>query len=180
MRKTISTVRESDLASICSAFHGDGEDQAEYLEKQANGEGVYLVFWCNDVPLGHLFLRWAGSHEIPRIRDRNSVAATIVNCPSLDALWVRPGYRSKSIGTQLIREAEKIALSRGYRRVCLTVDIANRAKRLYERLGYVDPGIGPFHTSGTYTNADGEQVPWDNGIQLFLMQVLAEDAIRDM
>jgi GNAT superfamily N-acetyltransferase len=176
MTTMIRPVCESDLTSLRLSFVGDGEDQAGNLQAQESGDGLYLVLWRQCVPLGHLFLRWAGSHEIPRIRNENLVAATVSDCPSLDGIWVRPDCRSEGIGTQLIREAERLALLAGFHSVCLTVDIKNdRARALYERLGYADPGIGPFHTFGTYTNPDGEEVPWDNGTQLFLRKRLAED-----
>ena len=54
----------------------------------------------------------------------------------------------------------------------MTAEYDGRPRRLYERLGYSDPGIGVFHTFGTYTDDSGEEVPWDNGHQVFLLKKL--------
>jgi len=61
----------------------------------------------------------------------------------LNGIAILPEYRSRGIGTRLIASAEKMARERGFREVCVGVDIENtRARSLYERLGYRDWGHG--------------------------------------
>jgi GNAT superfamily N-acetyltransferase len=139
---------------------------------QEKGEGVQLVAWHNDLPVGCLWIRWEGDHDIPRIKDTHPVAATIKDCPSFMEIEVAEDSRGQGIGTLLIRHAETVAAENGYNRVCMTANHGERPQGLYQRLGYSDPGIGVFHTFGTYKNDDGEDVPWDNGFQVFLMKEL--------
>lgn len=55
----------------------------------------------------------------------------------LYALRVRPEFRNRGIGTQLVREAESILRQRGFARALISVAKDNdAARRLYERLGY--------------------------------------------
>lgn len=63
----------------------------------------------------------------------------------LHAVRVRPAFRNRGIGTQLIMEAEALLRCRGFCRAALAVARDNPdARRLYERLGYAviaeDPG----------------------------------------
>ena len=55
----------------------------------------------------------------------------------LYALRVRPTYRNRGIGTELVREAESLLRQRGFGRALISVAKDNdAARRLYERLGY--------------------------------------------
>jgi ribosomal protein S18 acetylase RimI-like enzyme len=67
----------------------------------------------------------------------------------LYALRVRPEFRNRGIGTELVREAEAILRQRGFTRALISVARDNdAARRLYERLGYEifgeDPGNWSF------------------------------------
>jgi GNAT superfamily N-acetyltransferase len=52
------------------------------------------------------------------------------------AVAVRDGHRGEGIGAQLLRALAALARERGLPRLSLSVDAANPARRLYERLGY--------------------------------------------
>lgn len=175
MNIQIRKAQKADCAAIAEHLQEFGNDeQANYrrCEAQENGDGLLLIAWFDDTPVGRLWIRWAGSHEIPRIRDDNPVAATISECPTFDQIEVAEGLRGKGIGTLLIKHAEMQVKAYGYERSSITAIHDDRPRRLYERLGYADPGIGVFHTFGTYINEKGEEVPWDNGHQVFLMKEL--------
>ena len=171
----IRQARKSDCAIVARHLREFGNDEhanRRTCEAQADGEGVLLVAWLDGVPVGRLWLRWAGCQDIPRIKDTHPVAATIGECPAFNEIEVAEELRSKGIGTQLIRHAEILAKKQGCRQVSITAIHDGRPRTLYERLGYSDPGIGVFHTSGTYTDDDGQEVPWDNGHQVFLVKKL--------
>ena len=55
--------------------------------------------------------------------------------------------------------------------ICVDTDNP-RAQALYERLGFVESGIGVFTTRGTFTTEDGTEEPWQNGPQMLLIQAL--------
>ena len=55
----------------------------------------------------------------------------------IGGLGVRPAYRSRGIGTKLLRAAEEVCKKKGVNTALLEVIEGNdRAQRLYERLGY--------------------------------------------
>ena len=77
----------------------------------------------------------------------------------LDTLIVHPDVRGQGIGTQLVDAVVALAIADGKRFVKLEVeDINPRAKRLYERLGFVEdkfeklpwPWRVAFPFSGSY------------------------------
>lgn len=172
----IRELQKSDCAIVAEHLQEfDNGVGANYrtCEAQETGEGLLLVAWLDGgTPVGRLWIRWAGCHEIPRIRDTHPVARTIRDCPSFNEIEVAERLRGRGIGTQLIRHAEVQAKKQGFRRASMTALHDGRPRKLYERLGYSDPGIGVFHTFGTYTNEEGEEVPWDNGHQVFLIKEL--------
>ena len=55
--------------------------------------------------------------------------------------WVDPAWRSRGIGSALVRRAEEVAAARGYDALDLLVRLDNpRALDLYRRLGYAVVG----------------------------------------
>ena len=95
-----------------------------WLEQQARAEVYVAVAELDGVPVGRVGLDFT----------RNPGEATAY-------LWsahVEPGFQSRGIGTALFLHLEQVALQRGFNVIQLDVDKENpRARRLYERLGYV-------------------------------------------
>jgi RimJ/RimL family protein N-acetyltransferase len=84
--------------------------------------------------------------------------------------------RSQGIGTQLLRRALRLARGRGVSHATICVDTDNpRARSLYERLGFVEPGIGAFTTSGVLVDEAGRERSWQNGPQVMLVRKLEND-----
>ncbi len=52
------------------------------------------------------------------------------------AISVLPEYRGLGIGTMLLSHLFELLITRGYRQTSLSVQKANRAARLYQRMGY--------------------------------------------
>jgi GNAT superfamily N-acetyltransferase len=118
---------------------------------QKSGDGVYLIAWYNARPIGHFLLEWAGPGEDPTGEYPSPT-------PYLGAVQVRPEYRRKGVATQLIRHAEELVRDRGFSRIGLAVGSTDNpdARRLYEKLNYLDWGRGEFEASWEYRTRDGK------------------------
>ena len=129
---------ERDIVLLARQFSsGASRVHAFRYARQQDGRSTYLVAWLGEVPVGHLDLRWQGAEESPIAQQY------LAEYPELNGIVVLPEYRSQGIGTRLIAAAEQIARERGFREVCLGVNIENvRARSLYTRLGYRDWGHG--------------------------------------
>jgi GNAT superfamily N-acetyltransferase len=178
VRVSIRAIGPGDGAIVArrlTAFGNDEKANRQLLAAQERCEGVLLVAWHEGEPVGRVAVRWAGDHDLARIRSRHAVAATVPNYPALIELEVVPELQGRGIGTQLIRRAEELSSGHGHGGLCMTVHRDNpRARALYEYLWYRDPGIGVFHTCGTYMDAEtGAMIAWDNGYQYLLMKALS-------
>jgi ribosomal protein S18 acetylase RimI-like enzyme len=65
-------------------------------------------------------------------------------------LAVSPGYQGKGIGSEMIREAIRMALSKGMKAIRLDALASNTpAHRIYERLGFVQRGQQHLYAENT-------------------------------
>jgi GNAT superfamily N-acetyltransferase len=134
----IRPLRQEELNTLQRFLPRPAGIHLERWEAQQRGEVVYLVAWLMDVPVGHLLLVWGGHVGEP-------AEILLEPCPSLSDIAVAPAYQSGGIGSRLMEEAEELAGRQGYARVGLGVALDNsRARRLYERRGYIDPGLGYY------------------------------------
>jgi ribosomal protein S18 acetylase RimI-like enzyme len=82
-----------------------------------------------------------------------------IKCPpgefDLNELDVHPKYRNRGIGGRLLRHAEEVARAKGFDNLCLTTEIDNPARRLYERSG--------LHVVRSATDAVYEQMTGSPG-----------------
>ncbi len=118
------------------------------LERQERGEGLYLIAWIDERPVGHLLLKWGDSPLSPE----SSL------WPTLSDISVHLNYRSRGIGSQLMEHAEQIAARRGCRQVWLSVALDNpRARALYERRGYRQTSLDTHVSRWPYLDEHGQE-----------------------
>jgi GNAT superfamily N-acetyltransferase len=133
----IRQCREGDLARLEVHMPSPGRTRrhATRFERQRQGLSTYLVAWADDVPIGVGEVVWTGC-AAPEVRRRYP------DCPELNGLEVwPPRWRSRGVGTAIVRTAESLARERGHDRIGLGVDDDNpRAAVLYDRLGYEETG----------------------------------------
>lgn len=105
------------------------------LDQQAEEGSTYLIAWEEDEPVGHAHLAWDG---------------TRLGVPEIQDVYVLPERRSRGIATRLTEAAEQEARARGWDSISLSVsrDGNPDARRLYDRLGYVDAGLEPVRVHG--------------------------------
>jgi len=101
------------------------------LARLFQGNGDYLVEWNGTEPRGHAHLAWTDP-------------------PELQDVEVREGCRRRGVARSLIAAAESACRRRGCTRLRVTVSVDNdRARALYESLGFTDAGVAPHRVSGT-------------------------------
>jgi ribosomal protein S18 acetylase RimI-like enzyme len=145
-----------DLAQIQQELPPDHpEAHVRRLADQRAGRVTYLIASADGRPVGHALVRWGGTTN-PELRWLLDARA---RHPYVEALLVHPSFRSRSIGSQILDVAEKLARDRGFRLIGLAVAVENtRARALYERRGYRDLGIREFATAWSYVDEAGHEV----------------------
>jgi GNAT superfamily N-acetyltransferase len=107
----------------------------------AEPAGTTLVAWADGVPIGHVQIRWRGSVH-------SHVRARLIKTPEIRRLRVHLDAQGQGAAKALLREAEELAVERGYRSIGLAVGVQNEtAIGLYGRCGYVQAPITNFHSS---------------------------------
>jgi len=135
---------------------------ADRLERQRRNECIYLVAWEGGTPVGHALLHRRRPAALA------VTEATVDVLPYLEDVFVVPECRNRGIGTALLEAAERAAAEHGDTAVTLAVSTGNSgARRLYERLGYVDTGV-PVHrqSAGTARPAGTLPFPGENVLDL--------------
>jgi ribosomal protein S18 acetylase RimI-like enzyme len=145
----IRQVRRDDLL----ALEWEGEYthfRRLYTEAYRRAESGGSILWVAEIPgnglVGQLFVHLDSQH---RDLANGETRAYIYG------FRMRPAYRSKGIGSQMLVVAEKDLAQRGFRWIVLNVGRENvQARRLYERHGYAVVGTDPGHW--TYVDDKGD------------------------
>ncbi len=103
-------------------FH---DNQLKRLKEVENGEALYLIAEEERKIVAHLLLKLKG-------------ITTESGYPNMNDLYVLEEKRNFGIGSELVKEAERIVKEKGYSKISVAVNptLNHRAKALYERLGY--------------------------------------------
>jgi GNAT superfamily N-acetyltransferase len=142
---------DADLDALVAAL-GQRRYFTDHLARQQDGRGVLLVAWLDDHPVGDGFLS-SEPADHPEIRRHLPGVPELSHLEVIGPLWGR------GIGTALIRAAEVTARQFGHDRLVLAVGIDNPdARRLYERLGYVDWDHGTIVATWVERDHDGPPV----------------------
>lgn len=117
---------------------GEEEESIQFLNKKliedifdSKQTEIYLIYNHNNEPIG-----------ITTLTETQAIYAG-GKYGVIDEMFVKPGYRSKNIGTQLIQNIKDIAVSKGWKRIDVTAPSEERWKRtvdFYEKNGFVYTG----------------------------------------
>jgi GNAT superfamily N-acetyltransferase len=131
----VRVATEAELPAVVATLGQEQFFRDRWL-RQELGNGELFVAWVGPTPVGDLYL-WRELPEQPRVADQLGWT------PTIQHLEVAVSWRKQGIGTALLDAAQRHAANLGYGRVCLGAGVTNHgARRLYQRLGYVDWGHG--------------------------------------
>jgi GNAT superfamily N-acetyltransferase len=165
----IKPAEEPQLDFLVKQFSPDNPMfQYNRYDVQKKGEGLYLIAWHNNIPIGHFLLRWSGPTD-----EYISKNIDITHNAFLEAGLTIDEYRRKGVATAIIQEAERLAKEKG----CISIGIEvgstdnPEAKRLYEKLGYVDSGQGEFLVSWECIDKEGNKGT-DSEVVIYMQKIL--------
>ena len=133
------------------------ETIANYVIRQRQDEGIFIVAWKDELPVGYFFLKW--NSPLP---DKYAIQVQ-GNFADIENLFVIEAQRSKGIGSLMIQKAEEEARKRGFEILGLAVDPKRNPKvyALYLRHGFSDVGLPPFDASGIWIDTNGDVHPYE-------------------
>jgi GNAT superfamily N-acetyltransferase len=148
------TDEDVDLVGASVPARAIGSVHRERLEQQSAGTCKYLLAMEHDRPAGWVVVR---TGETTR-----SAWQMRFDCAEIEDLYVSPPARRRGLGLELMLAAEETARRLGFTSIGLATggpsdpDYA-AARRLYERLAYVDVAAGPWLVGWVWTNDRGER-----------------------
>lgn len=167
----IRPVAHTDVDRLDDAYPERGRPGSRHAERsdlQEREEGVYLVAWRGDHPIGWVFVYRPGSSDA-------SEQARRLDCAEIVDLQVNPQCRGQGHGASLLATAERLAQDAGWALIGLEVTVSNPyndvARGMYERHGYQDSGLGEYESGYFYWTASGER-HWDGEPHRFLIKSL--------
>lgn len=153
--------------SVLTAQMGQIEFFEDRLARQHEGRGVLLVAVADTEAVGDVYLWCEEPAEAETRRHLSGV-------PSLNHLEVRTDAQRQGVGARLTLAAEAQAVVRGASRVYLGVEPDNTgARRLYERLGYVEWSHGVVPTGWTVTR-DGRNEEYRTVMHILVKQLVGD------
>ncbi len=165
---TIRAATRADHAALVAAF-GQADYFSDRLGRSRHGLGDVLVAFLGGVPVGDLYL-WREPLEEPELRD------VFPGAPMLNHLEVAPEWQNKGIGTALIRACEDTARGYGADIMLMYVGLDNpNARRLYDRLSYLDWQGGPVTCRWTEPDGTGGIRPVELAVNVLIRSLLAPD-----
>jgi GNAT superfamily N-acetyltransferase len=165
----IKPAEESQLDLFVIRFSPDNPMfQYNRYDVQRKGEGLYLIAWYNNMPIGHFLLRWSGPQD-----EYISKKVDITRSAFLEAGLTKDDYRKKGVATAIIKESERLAKEKGCLNIGIEVGSTDNpdAKRLYEKLGYIDSGYGEFLVSWECMDSLGNK-SIDSEVVIYMQKVL--------
>jgi len=98
------------------------------IEEAQNGRRILLLAEIGEQLVGQIFMQ---------LTTQANFSTEGVSSGYLHAFRVKPLFRNRGVGSQLLHEAEQNLVSRGFLRAVISVGKRNgAARRLYERAGY--------------------------------------------
>lgn len=122
------------------------------LAEQKVGDSLWLIAWLDNLPIGHLQIRWDGAKD-------KIIIKHIQNCAHFESMGVKEEFQRQGVGTTLIKYAENLVKKRGLKQVGLSVGANDNphARKLYEKLHYKNWGLGEFITSWDIVDKNGKK-----------------------
>ena len=115
---------------------------SDRLDRQEKNEVDYLVLEKDGVIVSYVLLKWVGRKTHPEY-------------PDMEDLYTKKEERGKGYATKLIKECEKRAKEKGFKKIGLAVNpqINNYARKFYEKLGYKHDG-GKSYVDAVYNGVE--------------------------
>lgn len=147
MSVEIRALESGEEQAVAQALRRHLELITHRARMQRDRDGVYLIAWMEQQPVGQALVRWHHPEFSP---------PALAPVPYVEDVYVPHDHRNQGVGSQLIAAAEGAVLRAGYRQIGLAVNVDNvAARRLYERLGYVDAGLGVHAQPWWHYDGDG-------------------------
>ena len=138
----------------------------ERLIEQELGNANYLIALLNELPVGHVFIKWKGSKQ-PIIKNK------LQRCPHIEDIFVSPPNRNRKIGEKLIKKCIYLAKEKKFNQIGLGVEESNKkAKGLYSRFNFIEADINSYQDVWTGEDREGNKTgPFSSLVKYFICKI---------
>jgi ribosomal protein S18 acetylase RimI-like enzyme len=141
---TIATLKDMALLENHMLTGGMPDTHRRRFLLQAQGKGLYLLAWEDQVPIGYVLLHFQhpGHHASYR---------HYPECAYVEGLATHPDKQRRGIATSLMKSTEYYARQHGAENIGLSVGMDNApAQDLYRKMAYQPTNILPYQVTWKY------------------------------
>ena len=149
----ISELKREEIPLISEPLRSDLNFDFEFhFNNQLKKKETVLIAWLrpdNDtnhiLPIGRMLLIWDGELDLKKVIGVVPNAEKYQTIPAIMRFWIKPEYRSRGFGWQMLLFAQNLAQKKGYKSISLAVYEDNqKAYFLYKKFGFIDSDVPPF------------------------------------
>lgn len=127
-------------------------DYEEHFRLQQALKETVLIAWLENnnetnqlIPIGRMLIIWDGEMDLRKVVGKVPNAEKYRSVPAIMRFWIKPEYRSRGFGWQMLLFAQNLTIKRGFNKISLAVYEDNpKALTLYKKFGFKETDVPVF------------------------------------
>lgn len=178
----IAELRIEDLPLVKKELKSDTPiDFEEHFQLQQLQKETVLIAWLENsdekkfsTPIGRMLLVWDGEVDLKKVVGKVPNAEKYGSIPAIMRFWIKPEYRSRGFGWQILLFAQKLTKDKGFDKISLAVYEDNpKALALYKKFGFKETDVPLFMLEPPFV-VNGQKPFEKSKVMRYLVKDLSE------